>query len=126
MKTFTKNMAVETPTNSLKHSLLRYAKDKGVPVYTGAFNSDYEEYPNICFDGNELCGTSSSRKYLGEEKTFITIDEFIKYCDNWEKQTLQLTSDYKAVVDYSKSIVNVGCQAIPFSKINELFYLINK
>ena len=40
--------------------------------------------------------------------------------------TLKLTSDYSAVVDYKESIVNVGCQKIPFNKVEELHKLINQ
>lgn len=41
-------------------------------------------------------------------------------------RTLKLTSDYNAKVDYTNSIVEVGCQSIPFSKVEELYKLIKE
>lgn len=37
--------------------------------------------------------------------------------------TLQLTPTYTAEVDYSRQVVQVGCQAVPFDKIKEVYDL---
>ena len=37
-------------------------------------------------------------------------------------QTIQLTDEYEAVIDKSNKIVKVGCQRIPFEKVNGLFH----
>lgn len=39
--------------------------------------------------------------------------------------TIQLTESYKAVVKKEEKIVEVGCQRIPFEKVEELHKLIN-
>ena len=40
--------------------------------------------------------------------------------------TIKLTSSYDAEVDYTTKIVKVGCQSIPFSKVEELAKLIKE
>lgn len=40
--------------------------------------------------------------------------------------TIELTRDYTAIVNYKTRIVTVGCQEIPFSKVTELYNLINQ
>jgi hypothetical protein len=42
------------------------------------------------------------------------------------KDKLVLTSDYTANIDRENGLVVVGCQKIPFYKVNELYKLINK
>lgn len=41
-------------------------------------------------------------------------------------ESIELTNDYTAVLDRKNHIVKVGCQEIPFSKVEELYKLINK
>jgi hypothetical protein len=42
------------------------------------------------------------------------------------QKTIKLTNDYKAIINYSKEVVEVGCQTIPFSKVEELAKLIKE
>jgi hypothetical protein len=42
------------------------------------------------------------------------------------KDKLVLSSDYTAKIDRENGLVVVGCQEIPFYKVNELYKLINK
>lgn len=46
----------------------------------------------------------------------------------WERKVskMTLTSEYEAIVDYEKEVVKVGCQTIPFSKVQELYDVVNK
>jgi hypothetical protein len=39
---------------------------------------------------------------------------------------LKLTDDYTAIVDYTKQVVNVGCQVIPFETVEKLAKLIKE
>ena len=38
---------------------------------------------------------------------------------------MRLTKDYEAIVDYKTKFVTVGCQKIPFDRVDELHYLIH-
>lgn len=127
-QTFKVDMCVATPSKEIKESLYKYAKSKGVPVYVDAMCAEYfEDYRNIVFSGtgNELCGNCS--KLDDKTKTWITIEQFIEYCDNWEEcrpKTLKLTDDYTAKLDFQNNIVEVGCQKIDFEKVLQLAEMI--
>lgn len=45
----------------------------------------------------------------------------------WERKEykLELTTEYTAVVDKENKVVRVGCQTIPFEKVEELIKIIN-
>lgn len=43
-----------------------------------------------------------------------------------KEETLELTSINTAKIDRENEFVEVGCQKIPFDKVNELYMLINK
>jgi len=127
--TFKDTSTVVCLTYDIWKALLSYASDKNIPIYNKAdYTPDrYSAYPNLTFLKNELCG-SSHNKRLDIGRDWISIEEFIEYCDNYEKEQpikLSLTNDYDAVVDKVNKIVNVGCQKIPFSKVEELYKLIN-
>lgn len=119
------------PNLEIYISLLKYAKSKGIKTSkdteTGWKDSYKMGFKNIAFDAstNTLCGNSS---YLGDStnKMWITIDEFIDHCNSFKQSKLELTSDYTANIDFSTEVVNVGCQKIPFKKVEELYNLIKK
>jgi len=87
----------------------------------------FTAYPVIYYDGRRCLGLE--KHYACPKEAEITIAQFFEYCDNWEKLKpveLQLTSDYKAVINKDDKTVKVGCQTIPFGKINKLHKLINQ
>jgi len=123
-KTFSPNVSVICRDLSVKKFLVEYALKKGVPVYASTIHDTREGdgyYPNLTFSVNEICGTYSSLK--DPLKTWISIDEFMEYCDNWENQSkeIKLTNDYNAQIDKVNKIVTVGCQKIPYYVIDELY-----
>lgn len=124
MRTFKQDTNCLFPNKELFWQAYEYAKTKGVPVYVSVTPDDYDAgYTGIVFNREELCGRKASLT-----KSEITIAQFFEYCDNWEKLKpveLQLTGDYKAVINKDDKTVKVGCQTIPFDKINELHKLIN-
>jgi hypothetical protein len=42
-----------------------------------------------------------------------------------DNKTISLNDEYVAVVDFETSMIKVGCQEIPFSKVKELYNLLN-
>ena len=127
MRTFEKGDACAFPTKAFYNEAFNYAKSKGVPVQEDLFDEygGYDSYPNLFFSvlNERIAGTRD----LSDKKE-ITIAQFFEYCDNWEKLNpveLQLTRDYKAVINKDDKTVKVGCQTISFDKINELHKLIN-
>lgn len=134
MRTFEKYTHCLFPNKELYWQAFQYAKSKGVPVWDGQKDSYsafvvsflFNEYPVIYLDEESLCGLPEDHSCPKEKE--ITIAQFFEYCDNWQKLKpveLQLTSDYKAVINKDDKTVKVGCQTIPFDKINELHKLIN-
>ena len=119
------------PTIDMYVSLFKYAQSKGIKSIKNTESEWRESYikgfKNISYDASchQLCGNCS---YPGDStgKIWITIDEFIESCNSHAQSTLELTSDYTAMIDFSNEIVNVGCQKIPFKKVEELFNLIKK
>lgn len=82
---------------------------------------------NGVFEG---CGWAASN-YSGDIKVFnlnTQWDEAVKYAKEYlehkQIKTLELTKDYTAKIDMKNKVVVVGCQTIPFSKVDELHHMI--
>ena len=125
-RTFRSNVSVVCRDSSVKKFLVEYALKKGVPVYHATLDDTKEgipAYPNLIFSDGEICGTRSGEG-ADYYKTWLSVDEFMDYCDNWNEcqlKTIQLTNDYDAEIDKVDKIVKVGCQTIPYDVIDELY-----
>lgn len=113
------------PTKDVKDSLLKFAKEKGVPVYSKSFDKRFEDYPHIIWNREELCGGSPGALFI-TSATVITIDELIEAINDYRKVEVPLTSDYTAKIDSDQKIVAVGCQKIPFERVEELYKTIQQ
>lgn len=125
-KTFSKDdLTYLIPNEQMFEALIDYAKSNGVPVYNGTSVSSYKEYKRLVFTGVHICGCDTTRRLNP-----ITIDQFIEYCDNWMelkgRNLLQLNEQYTAEINRENKEVKVGCQTIPFEKIDELHKLIHE
>jgi len=124
-KTFSSDVSVVCRDLSVKKFLVQYALSKGVPVFN-VTRADIIEgiptYPNLTFSSDEICGTYSGSE--NKSKTWISVDEFMDYCDNWEEcqpKPIQLTNDYDAKIDKARKVVRVGCQTISYEVIDALY-----
>ena len=124
-KTFSSDVSVICRDSSVKKFLVEYALKKGVPVYQATVEDTKEgtpAYPNLIFSDGEICGTRSGSE--NKSKTWISVDEFMNYCDNWKEcnpKTIKLTNDYDAKIDKVNKVVNVGCQTISYEVIDALY-----
>lgn len=115
------------PNKEVKDGLYDFAASKGIRVYWDVKTSLHSEFPNITWDGTELCGNCSRVEDLREAKRkILTVTEFIEAVENYKPNRLKLTDEYTADIDFGKKVVKVGCQTIPFSKVTELYRMINK
>jgi hypothetical protein len=124
-KTFKNGVYVVCYNWHVKKFLLEYALEVGVPVFSDAVRVEetYDTYPNLTFSGGELCGSSAGIEDY-PDKTWISVNEFMEYCDNWSTSqpvTFKLTNDYDAKIDKADKVVNVGCQTIPYDVIDALY-----
>jgi hypothetical protein len=104
----------------VQEAIMLLLKSKGVPVYEGVYFPD-TKYPYLSYDGERITQTRSE-KAEGDYKDIDSVEEFISSFTK-PNPVLELTNDYKAVVNYKNSIVEVGCQRIPFDKVKELYEL---
>jgi hypothetical protein len=128
--TFTLGISIHCKGSfELKKFLVDYASEKGVPIYGETMkdvNTGREtDYPNLLFNNGHIVGTATSpydNSRLGI--TWISIDEFINYCDNWEEAknivTVPLNIDYGATINKKEKTVTVGCQKFTFDAIENL------
>jgi hypothetical protein len=127
-KTFRSNVSVVCYNWEIKNFLVQYALEKGVPVFSDTISDTissaketYDTYPNLTFCHDEICGTSAG---IEERKTWISVNEFMEYCDNWSASqpvTFKLTNDYDAKIDKVNKVVKVGCQTILYDVIDALY-----
>ena len=120
MRTFQENDCLgNIPNAEIYWQLFEYAKSKGVPVYDRTEKSDSADYPNIFFDGDDLCGLiKDSDRVLN----WITFEQFFEYCDNWSKcqpAKIKLNDEYTAEILDGK--VKVCRQYFTFEAIEELY-----
>jgi hypothetical protein len=104
----------------VQEAIMLLLKSKGVPVYEGVCFPD-TKYPYLAYDGKDITQTKAERGEYGY-KDIDSVEEFISYFTK-PNPVLELTNDYEAVVNYKNSIVEVGCQKIPFEKVKELYEL---
>ena len=126
-KTFTKDdeIAVDCKGSlALKKFLVEYALSKNVPVFGGTLEhikSNNGEFPNIAWSCNEVCGTHSTPDNNRYNKTWISVEEFMDYCDNYKQTTVRLNNEYSAEINTDDKTIKVGCQVISFEAVRELY-----
>lgn len=76
-----------------------------------------------------ILDTESEINILGGHSAnsdLISFEKMIELIQKGPLSFIELTKEYNAYVNKEKQIVKVGCQEIPFSKVKELYNLINK
>lgn len=76
--------------------------------------------PDDTYLGDNVYGSKSS------QGTVVNFIELLQLMCEGDKNRLELTEEYTAVLDRENRVVKVGCQNIPFSKVEDLYKLINK
>ena len=128
--TFTNNVAIYCKGSfELKKFLVNYASKKGVSIY-GETMRDINvgnelDFPNLIFSNNHIVGTFISPDGTSNRaSTWISVDEFITYCDNWKDAnnfvTVPLNKEYSATINKKERTVTVGCQKFTFDAIENL------
>lgn len=100
--------------------LVNYARSKNVPVYEGTNKDSHNRYPYLYFTNNHFVGSVKAGF------TVVSVEEFIKLCDEWNNDDVKLNADYTARIDRKNKVVNVGCQQFSFESINNLYVAINQ
>jgi predicted nucleic acid-binding Zn ribbon protein len=130
--TFTNNVAIYCKGSfELKKFLVKYAYEKGVPIYTQTMRDVIDEagnksdYPNLIFSNNHIVGTYISPDGTSNRaSSWISVDEFLTYCDNWKEAnnfvTVPLNKEYSATINKKERTVTVGCQKFTFEAIENL------
>jgi hypothetical protein len=128
--TFTNNVAIYCKGSfELKKFLVNYASKKGVSIY-GETMRDINvgnelDFPNLIFSNNHIVGTFISPDGTSNRaSSWISVDEFITYCDNWKDAnnfvTVPLNKEYSATINKKERTVTVGCQKFTFDAIENL------
>jgi len=76
--------------------------------------------PSFTFTNSDPCD------FILEKEWVLAIAAAKEFYKNHSKPTIKLNSEYTALIDYNNETVEVGCQSFTFSKLNQLFNLINK
>jgi hypothetical protein len=128
--TFTNNVAIYCKGSfELKKFLVNYASKKGVSIY-GETMRDINvgnelDFPNLIFSNNHIVGTFISPDGTSDRaSSWISVDEFLTYCDNWKDAnnfvTVPLNKEYSATINKKERTVTVGCQKFTFEAIENL------
>ena len=130
--TFTNNVAIYCKGSfELKKFLVKYAYEKGVPIYLQTMRDvnvgNELDFPNLIFSNNYIVGTFIAPDiWLTSDRvsSWISVDEFLTYCDNWEEAnnlvTVPLNKEYGATINKKERTVTVGCQKFTFDAIENL------
>lgn len=102
-----------------QEAIVVYFKAKNIPAYEDISFPD-NDYPYLLWDGNHLTQTHAKNKDIIE----TNVTDFLKHFS--DTTTFKLNDDYTAVVNSRTKTITIGCQNIPFSKVNELYNLINQ
>ena len=95
--------------------LISIMKNLGVPIYGESQEYD-PEYPHLVWDGRCITQSVEISKWRGQ---INTIEEFVRQFTDMSSKTIKLTDDYNATITADK--VKVGCQEIPFEKLEEIW-----
>ena len=128
--TFTDNVAIHCKGSfELKKFLVNYASKKRVSIY-GETMRDVNvgnelDFPNLIFSINHIVGTLISPDGTSDRaSSWISVDEFLTYCDNLEEAnnfvTVPLNKEYGATINKRERTVTVGCQKFTFEAIENL------
>lgn len=123
-QTFTEKEYILFTDKSVMEFALKYAREKGVAVATNSLNSSnvlVSRYLGVSVT-DEL-GLVGGDKY--DDAILITLDDFITRCNNYAKNVIPLTSDYKCKVNYVNETLVIGCQKTTFAKLFKLYAVIN-
>lgn len=129
--TFTNNVAIYCKGSfELKKFLVNYASKKGVSIYGETMRdvnvgNDELDFPNLIFSNNHIVGTFISPDGTSNRaSSWISVDEFLTYCDNWKDAnnfvTVPLNKEYSATINKKERTVTVGCQKFTFDAIENL------
>jgi hypothetical protein len=103
-------------------TLISIAETQGIKVCSN-FKVNVSSYPFFVFK------TSDGEKEVygsGDVDDGITFEKMVmKLCDVSTRE-LKLTDDYTAIINKESRVVEVGCQKIPFKKVDELHKLIHE
>lgn len=131
---FKEKDVVYCPNLAFMNALRDYAHSKGVKIYANRVKVDeiyYSDYNSLHFsDTDGISGYSwdSYPRAVNPKYNVLSIEQFIQKCDTYEKKQIteiELTSSYSAVINKNSKTIQVGCQTIPFDKVDELYKLIH-
>lgn len=108
-------------SEALYEIVIEYAKKHKLPFSVSLSKDDFKNYPVIFFGA---CGFDATQRVEGRDLNIISLEEFFEYCENYPKINqlrVVLNSDYTADISHETKTVTVGCQKIPFSKVEELY-----
>lgn len=102
-------------------TLLSVAKAKSIHICELYLKEGWRKWPYFIYRPTleEVLGAVHSSRSC-------TLEEMLKLLTGHEKPvvTVKLTSEYDAIIHKYDKVIKVGCQTIPFSKVEELYSLI--
>ena len=109
-------------------TLMAVAKSKELSICEDYLEDGYEEWPVFLLrlDGLDGFHVAGAHNLFPEEYTQVSFDKMLQIICEETLDVIKLTDEYTAFLDREKFVVRVGCQEIPFSKVEELYNLIIK
>lgn len=116
--------SIRMKNTSIKETLLSIAKHNGWVICDNFDDSSLSEYPLFLFS---ICGGIDGINVYGSRGGALSVElvdfekMIILLCNPLEIVEIELTGDYTAKIDITNKVVYVGCQAIPFNKLKEVY-----
>jgi hypothetical protein len=121
-----KSRATEVRNQHVLNMLFAIAESKNITVCENYRSGGVVKRPVFMFNPDKNDVQISGIRHIDDERR-VSLTEMIELLEKYDvPDKLRLTSDYIAIVNRENKIVEVGCQKIPFDKVNELYELINK
>lgn len=112
--------------DSVKKVLIDHARKNGYTVCNNFESGGEGRWKYFVFDPSPRDGIHVYATGFASEQA-VELHEMIEILADVNKNPeLKLTDEYTAVVFRKEGIVKVGCQSVPFEKVNELKALIDK
>lgn len=101
--------------------VISFFKENGIDVYNDTIGFD-PKYPYLYWDSEN--NILSQRQYVRNKHLVLT--EFLNEFFDDEKIRIKLNDNHIATILKEEKMVKVGCQQIPFDKVEELYQAIQK